>query len=316
MPRPCTLLADAFRLGPAAQVVWSYLYGLMFLHDVVTWMGVLGSVLIGAGAVMVNLKPRATSGPSPPASTPPSQPGEEELLPLRAGAKDSAGAEAEAEEGRAAPLGTMQVLLAEEGVAERAALREGVRDSTTAGEEAAEEGRATSLAGAGMGTGGVTLSGEERVVLRAGARDSTGAEAAEARASSRVGTGSGVGEAGVEGHSCHGTGAGGTPHAALPEGSVAVLVDDSTRPAAWDLHPNDIMQGGLERAAAQGPGAVIRLDVGHLSGLPTQPLRQEHGSSSGRQQLPDASLVAGESQGLGGEGFPRRQGQGGEASTR
>lgn len=273
--------------------------------------------MIGAGAVVVNLKPRATSGPSPLASTPPSKPGEEELLPLTAGMKDSAGAEVEAEEGRAAPLGTTQVLLAEEGVAKRAAQREGVRGSTAAGEEAAEEGCAASLAGAGLGTGGVTLSGEERVALKAGARDSTRAEAAEARSSSRVGTGSGVGEAGVEGHPCYGTDAGGTPHAAMREGSVAVLVDESIRPAAWDLHPNDIVQGGLERAAAQGPGAVIRFDAGHASGLPlaTQPLLQEHGSSSGRQQLPGASLTAGESQGLGGEGFPRRKGQCGEDVT-
>ncbi|GIL84985.1 hypothetical protein Vretimale_9838 [Volvox reticuliferus] len=66
------LIGRSFQLLNAArasainltQVVYSYLLGLIFLHEQLTLLGGAGSVLIAAGAVLVNLRPK-----TPPAST-------------------------------------------------------------------------------------------------------------------------------------------------------------------------------------------------------------------------------------------------------
>ena len=55
-----------------AQVVWSYSFSLLFLHASVSWFGALGSLMIAAGAIMVNIRRRPPAAPLP---AKPSEPG-------------------------------------------------------------------------------------------------------------------------------------------------------------------------------------------------------------------------------------------------
>lgn len=67
------LIGRSFQLLHAArasainlmQVVYSYLLGLVFLHEQLTLLGGAGSALIGAGAVLVNLRPKPKSAAAP-----------------------------------------------------------------------------------------------------------------------------------------------------------------------------------------------------------------------------------------------------------
>jgi len=51
-----SLTPHSLSLARYLQVVWSYFFGLVFLNAVFSWLGALGSLLISAGAILVNLK--------------------------------------------------------------------------------------------------------------------------------------------------------------------------------------------------------------------------------------------------------------------
>ncbi|KAG1666636.1 hypothetical protein FOA52_005845 [Chlamydomonas sp. UWO 241] len=73
-------LSRGFQVQPAAmasainflQVPLSYLLNVLFLHDPIEWLAVLGGLLIAGGALLVNLRPKPQAeatvgaGPSPP----------------------------------------------------------------------------------------------------------------------------------------------------------------------------------------------------------------------------------------------------------
>ncbi|MEW5299273.1 MAG: hypothetical protein WDW36_002305 [Sanguina aurantia] len=54
-----------------SQVIYSYLLGMLFLHEQLSLLGGAGSALVAAGVILVNMRPRAIKAPPPPLTPPP-----------------------------------------------------------------------------------------------------------------------------------------------------------------------------------------------------------------------------------------------------